>query len=106
MSIEDVKLKPCPFCGAEPLDKVYASGINIWCPNGCVARSSIERVHEDVLFDVEDAWNHRHVDRKMVERIWDVAFQAGYDASSMKMSKWGECDKLIAELERENEGKV
>ena len=93
-------MKLCPFCGGTVIRKFFSNEHWRLCINKDCGASTGTAPNE---IWADQQWNRRAIDRELVERVWDEACQTGYDiASGMKRDKWKECERVIAELEKEN----
>ena len=52
---ENLKLKPCPFCGHQPEKTVFSNGVVLSCRIGCYAKTGLYRNAKEAIA----AWNRR-----------------------------------------------
>lgn len=73
----EMKLKPCPFCGAHPhhgqtkieYDQLHGEPFQrfrVWCPHDCASKTAVNR---DLAIA---AWNRRSPDPELAEALTEM----------------------------------
>ena len=58
MEKEKTKVKPCPFCGGEPITKTFEQGVKIICSNNECVGSYIYKWYKTEE-EAKEAWERR-----------------------------------------------
>ena len=93
---EELKLKPCPFCGGEAHLQNWSDGAYVWCECGVKTETYLHSGTEKAI----EAWNRR-AEPERKKGMWEVQPSTGDDRPFI----WWKCSVcghvIFSETERD-----